>query len=68
MPLQDRPCETMLDHFASGIARLDDIRRAAAALGRSEAWGKKQFARLCADLGEPVDSQAGGEAQGSNAA
>lgn len=42
---------TDLDHFAESLSRHGDIARAAAALGKSEAWGRKQFRLICAALG-----------------
>lgn len=41
----------MIDHFAEALSRHGDIKRAAASLGQSESWGKRQFSRICAALG-----------------
>jgi len=43
---------TLLDHFAERLSGHGDIARAAAALGRSPAWGMVCFKRICAELGE----------------
>jgi hypothetical protein len=42
---------TMLDHFAENLSRHGDIARAAAALGKSESWGKAQFRKIRKSLG-----------------
>ncbi len=55
MALQDRPALTMLDHFASGLARTGDVQRAAQSLGRNIAWGRKCFAEICEQLEVPID-------------
>jgi hypothetical protein len=55
MPIQDRPATSMLDHFASGLARTGEISRAAASLGRGLAWGRQRFAEICAELNVPSD-------------
>jgi hypothetical protein len=41
----------MLDHFADRLADHGDVKRAAAALGRSEAWGKLRLRDLRRSLG-----------------
>lgn len=41
-----------LDLFAERLSQHGDIDRAAGQLGRSAAWGRKQFRILCGDLGD----------------
>jgi hypothetical protein len=42
----------MIDHFAEHLSHHGDIAKAAAQLGQSLAWGKRQFRELCRELGE----------------
>lgn len=51
----DRPAVSMLDYFASGLARTGEISRAAASLGRGTAWGRQRFTEICKELDIPVD-------------
>lgn len=55
MALQDKQALTILDYFASGLARTGSIERAAATLGHSPEWGRARFTEICTDLGVPVD-------------
>jgi hypothetical protein len=42
----------MIDHFAEHLSHHGDIAKAAAQLGQSLAWGKRQFREICRELGE----------------
>lgn len=42
---------TLTDHFAERLPQHGDITRAAAALGKSTAWGRKQYVAICEKLG-----------------
>jgi hypothetical protein len=42
---------TMLDHFAERLSQHGDIVRAAEQLGRTPAWGRKQYILICQRLG-----------------
>lgn len=55
MARQDVPANTMLDHFASGLARTGDVQRAAQCLGQNISWGHKRLAELCELLQIPMD-------------
>lgn len=55
MARPDRPAVSMLDHFASGLARTGEIGRAAYSLGQSLTWGRRRFSEICAELEIPDD-------------
>lgn len=42
---------SLTDHFAELLSTHGDVALAASQLGKSEAWGKLQFAALCERLG-----------------
>ena len=52
---EDLPAITLRDHFAAGVSRHGDIVRAAHMLGKTGAWGRLQFAAICAELDVPVN-------------
>jgi hypothetical protein len=41
----------MIEHFAEHLSQHGDVAKAAAQLGQSEAWGKRQFAAIRKELG-----------------
>jgi hypothetical protein len=41
----------MIDHFAEHLSHHGDIAKAAASIGKTQAWGKAAFRQMRKDLG-----------------